>query len=206
MLLLWSHPVTVGGEDIERAHAGDRAATRALFDYLWAVIERAVMRRLRPVARARGRDPLTERDDLVAEVLKHLISNDWRVLRGFDAARGSLEGYISTIADRQVFAVFRVKSRDPFGEIPMNDDELDAQSDPEVGHEQQIWARAELDELYQFLCARLDDRGVMLFWMLEVDELPVTDIAQSTQMSRDAIYQWRARFRRLAREWRENQR
>src|SRR5262245_13140499 len=105
---------TVGIDDIERAHAGDRAAMRALFDHLSPVIERAVMRRLRQVARARGRDPLSERDDLVAEVWKHLLIHDWRVLRSFDATRGTLEAYISTIADRQVFAVFRVKSRDPF--------------------------------------------------------------------------------------------
>jgi hypothetical protein len=193
-------------EVIERAHAGDRDATRALGESLLPVIQAAVARRLYPLARARGRDPKAERDDLVSGVWVKLFEDDWRVLRGFDPARGSLEGYVMTIADRHVLGVFRVKSRDPYGEVPMPDDELEAQSDPEIGLEQHSWARGELDHLYEFLRGRLDERGLLLFHMLEVDGAEVGDVCERTEMSRDALYQWRARFRRIARQWRAGRR
>jgi DNA-directed RNA polymerase specialized sigma24 family protein len=107
-------------DEIERAHAGDRDAMRALGEHLLPVIQASVARRLYPLARARGRDPKTERDDLVSGVWVRLFENDWKVLRGFDPARGGLEGYVMTIADRHVLGVFRIKSRDPYGEIPMS--------------------------------------------------------------------------------------
>jgi RNA polymerase sigma factor (sigma-70 family) len=196
----------VGDDDIERAHMGDRDATRVLAMRLLPVIQAAVARRLYPLARARGRDPMAERDDLVSGVWVKLFENDWRVLRNFDPARGTLEGYVTTIADRHVIAVFRVRSRDPYGEIPMTDDELEAQSDAEVGLEQRTWARGELDDLYEFLRSRLDERGLLLFHMLEVESLSIAEVCERAEMSRGALYQWRARFRRLARQWRMDRR
>lgn len=179
---------------------------RALGDRLLPVIQASVARRLYPLARARGRDPKAERDDLVSGVWVRLFEDDWRVLRGFDPDRGTLEGYVMTIADRHVLGVFRVKSRDPYGEIPMTDDELEAQSDPETGIEQHTWARGELDDLYEFLRGRLDERGLLLFHMLEVDGAEVLEVCERLEMSRDALYQWRARFRKLARQWRASRR
>jgi RNA polymerase sigma-70 factor (ECF subfamily) len=192
----------VGSDDIERAHGGDRTAMRTLLDYLLPVVRRAVLQYLRPIARARGRDPMSEVDDLVAGVFERLLRGDWRVLRAFDPTRGTLPAYVSGVAWNHVLGVFQARCRDPFAEVPMVDDELEARTLAVVDHEQQSWARRELDEFHAFLCERLDERGLMLFHMLEVDGRSVVEVCEHTQMSRDALYQWRARFRRIAREWR----
>jgi RNA polymerase sigma factor (sigma-70 family) len=188
-------------DEIERAHGGDRAAQRALSERLLPIIRVAVARRLFTFARAQRRDPAGERDDLVHGVLLRLFENDWRTLRAFDPSRGSLDSYVAIIADRHVLSVFRTKAHDPYADVPMDDEAIGARLPPEQGAEARIWARSELHDLLDFLGRRLDERGMMLFHMLEVDALPVPEICSRSNMSRDALYQWRARLRKLVRKW-----
>ena len=187
---------------IERAFRGDRAARRTLGQRLLPVIQRAVARRLAPLARACRRDPSLDRDDFVHGVWVQLFERDWRVLRAFDPARGSLEGYVATVADRHVLGVFRTKSKDPYCEIPTLATGLDALRLGSEGPELQTAARRELTQLHAFLQARLDARGLLLFHMLEVDGLTVCEVCERAEMSRDALYQWRRRLRVMIRQWR----
>lgn len=194
--------VAVDAEVIERAFLGDRGAQRKLGERLLPVIRAAVIRRLFCFARAQARDGASERDDLVHGVWLRMFENDWRALRAFDSSRGSLEAYVSTIADRHVLSVFRVKSSDPYTDVPMDEASLDQASPPEFGVESRIWARAELHDLYQFLQQRLDERGILLFHLLEIDGLPVEEVCAHAEMSRAALYQWRARLRKIISQWR----
>ncbi|HVI00826.1 MAG TPA: sigma-70 family RNA polymerase sigma factor [Enhygromyxa sp.] len=187
--------------EIERAHAGGPRERRALAQRLWPIVQLAVARRLLPIARAQGRDAYQDRDDFVSAVFLSLFEHDWRALRSFDPARGSLEAYIATIAGRHVLGAFRVKSRDPYAEIPLEDEAIDNRRGVDDGLEDRAVAREDLDGLYRYLLDRLDERGLLLFHMLIVEELPVPSICEGTGMSRDAVYQWRVRFKSIVRQW-----
>lgn len=142
-------------------------------------------------------------EDLVHDVFLRLFRDDWRVLRGYAPARGTLSAYVATIADFHVLGVFRARCHDPYAQLPMADDELVAHGGAETGLDQQVAARVELEEFNKYVRERLDEWGLALFHMLEVDNLPVVEVCNRTEMSRDAVYAWRMRFRRLARKWRD---
>lgn len=198
-----SSPGSVDEAEIEQAYAGGERAQRELVSGLLPIVHRAVVRRLFPLARARGRDPRHELDDFVSGVFVRLLDDDWRVLRAFDSSRGSIESYVSTVADRHVLSEFRVRARDPYAEIPVDTSASDAQLRPVSDFEGQVRAREILDELYAFLEGRLSERGLLLFRLLEVECLPVAEVCERAQMSTAAVYQWRSRLRRLIQEWRD---
>lgn len=187
---------------IGRAHGGDRGARKILGERLLPIIQRAVVRRLYPLARACTRDPAHDRDDFIHGVWLRLFEDDWRVLRGYQSERGTLEAYVATVADRHVLDVFRSKARDPYKQLPMDGADLEARATPMTSLEPRAAAREELERLYDYLCGRLDARGILLFHMLEVDRLSVVEVCERAQMSRDALYQWRVRLRRIVRDWR----
>ena len=80
----------VDGSDIERAYAGGEQARRELAERLWTIVRKAVARKLFPIARSSGRDPSQDLDDFVNGVFLSLFEQDWRVLRRFDPAQGTL--------------------------------------------------------------------------------------------------------------------
>ena len=56
-----------------------------------------------------------------------------------------------------------------------------------------------MSTLWSRLKPHLGDRGVLLFQLLFVEERDVEHVMERTQMSRDAIYAWRSRLRKQAR-------
>lgn len=188
-------------DDIQRAYAGDRHARRALGEALLPAIQRAVGRRLYPIARASARDPRIELEDLVSGVWVKLFEHDWRALRRFDPDRGSLDSYVARIADFHVLSTFRVKAKDPYRDIPASE-AVEGADVIQLDAEGQVWARAELVELERHIHARKGERGLALFRMVAVDELAVADVADRAGMTKAAVYQWRARMKQLIRQWR----
>ncbi|PRQ06678.1 RNA polymerase sigma factor SigD [Enhygromyxa salina] len=169
------------------------------------------MRRLLPVlqaevgyalirdARSEGRDPRQEVRDFVQEVFISLLADDGRVLRSWDPARGrSFESFVRLVARRQVAATFRSARRNPWSVEPVPCDELERRISDDGTPARRFEANDALNRVLERLGGRLDERGMLLFAMLYVEERSVEEVMDATDMSRDAIYAWRLRFRKLA--------
>lgn len=169
----------------------------------------ALVRRLRPAIQAevgyamlprtrnQSRDPRQETLDLIQDVLLSLLRDDGKVLRRWDPARGSsLESFVRMVARRHVATVFRSKRRNPYNEHPLPGEALDLQhaNGPELEHHLEV--RDRLDQMLDRLRQRLDERGLLLFELLYVEERSVEDACEATGMTRDAVYSWRSRLKR----------
>jgi RNA polymerase sigma factor (sigma-70 family) len=184
-------------EDIDRALAGDRKTVDALVRTLRPVIQAEVGFALLPLSRSQGRDARQETLDLVQDVLMSLLADDGKLLRRWDPARGSsLESFVRLITRRHVAGVVRSKRRNPYAEHPLPGEALDLQcsGDPEL--ERRLEARDRLDNMLDHVRQRLDERGLLLFELLYVEERSIEDACEATGMTRDAVYAWRFRLKR----------
>lgn len=184
-------------EDIDRALAGDRESVDALVRALRPVIQTEVGFAMLPLSRSQGRDARQETLDLVQDVLMSLWADDGKLLRRWDPARGSsLESFVRLIARRHVAGVVRSKRRNPYAEHPWPAETLDQQPSggPELEH--RIEARDRLDHMLDHVRQRLDERGLLLFELLYVEERSIEDACEVTGMTRDAVYAWRFRLKR----------
>lgn len=184
-------------EDIDRALAGDRKAVDALVRKLRPVIQAEVGFALLPLGRSQGRDVRQETLDLLQDVLMSLLADDGKLLRRWDPARGSsLESFVRLIARRHVAGVVRSKRRNPYAEQPLPGETLDLRrgDGPELEH--RIEARERLDHMLEHVRQRLDERGLLLFELLYVEERSIEDACAATGMTRDAVYAWRSRLKR----------
>lgn len=171
---------------------------QALVERLLPVIQAEVGYALLRRAGVEGRDPRQEVRDFVQEVFIQLLSRDGRALRAWDPQRGrSLESFVRLVARRQVAAVLRSGRRSPWAEQPLANEDLEPKL-PAAPSDSGRFASAErLDRLLEDLRARLDPRGMLLFEMLYVEQRSVEDVTAVTGMTRDAVYAWRSRFRKL---------
>jgi RNA polymerase sigma-70 factor (ECF subfamily) len=184
-------------EDIDGALAGDRKAMEALVRRLRPVIQAEVGFALLPLTRNEGRDARQETLDLVQDVLVSLLRDDGKVLRRWDPARGSsLDSFVRLIVRRHVAGVVRSKRRNPYAEHPLPGETLDMHraDGPELEH--RLEARDRLDRMLDHVRQRLDERGLLLFELLYVDERSIEDACEATGMTRDAVYAWRSRLKR----------
>jgi RNA polymerase sigma factor (sigma-70 family) len=200
-----SHRDTRGGEAasdellLARALAGDRAALSELTSRLSPIIRQRVARVLR--RRGGAGQPRCALDDLTQEVFVRLLAADRRVLRAWDPARGlSLSRFVALIAEREASSVLDSQRRTPRSdglELHADLDELHGAA--ERGEQQQI-ARDLLVKLYERLQAWLSPRGRALFQMLYVREEPLETVARRFGMPPSAVYAWRSRVGKRARE------
>lgn len=184
-------------EEIERALAGEREAVDALVRKLRPVLQTEIGFALLPLSRSQGRDARQETLDLVQDVLMSLLADDGKLLRRWEPARGSsLESFVRLIARRHVARVVRSKRRNPYAERPLPGETLDLQPSggPELEH--RLEARDRLDHMLDHVRQRLDERGLLLFELLYVEERSVEDVCAATGMTRDAVYAWRCRLKR----------
>lgn len=194
---LWRRDDRVEPEEIDRALTGDRKAVDALVRALRPVIQTEVGFALLPLGRSQGRDVRQEALDLVQDVLMSLLADDGKLLRRWDPARGcSLESFVRLIARRHVAGVVRSKRRNPYTEHPLPGETLDLRrgDGPELEHCVEV--RERLDHMLDRLRRRLDERGLLLFELLYVEERPIEDACEITGMTRDAVYAWRSRLKR----------
>lgn len=146
---------------------------------LCPLIEGRLARRL--AMRGASRQELMDR---VQDVLVHLFERDMEALRRFDPERGSLEGYVATIADR----VMSSKLRRMAPPEPMEDP--DAETAPQSGPE----AKVSFAELVRSLLATLSDDDVALFQAHFMEGLSPEQVATRFEIRVDAAHQ---RIRRL---------
>ncbi|HLT38721.1 MAG TPA: sigma-70 family RNA polymerase sigma factor [Enhygromyxa sp.] len=187
-------------EDVARALEGDRHAMQALVSRLMPIIQTEVGFALLRGARIESRDPRQEVRDFVQEVFVSLLTKGGKTLRAWDPERGrSLDSYVRLIARRQVAAILRSGKKSPWADRPVAGDELERELPETHGDVSatKLESIEELDRVLEGLRARLDERGMLLFEMLYVEERSVEEVMAATEMTRDAVYAWRSRFRKL---------
>ena len=178
-----------------------------------AALERFV-RRVTPIVQARvarrlvlqrdrsggDRDVRQEVEDLAQEVFLSLFADDARALRAWDPTRGlSLSNFVGLVAERQAISILRSGRRSPWRDDPTLDEELDRLPEPRQS-ETAATSRDVVERLLDRLTEELTPMGRRLFDLLLVEEVPVAEAMVSTGLSAEALYAWRSRLRRVARQ------
>lgn len=178
---------------------GDRQALAGLVEGLLPVVQAEVGYALLREARSECRDPRQEIRDFVQEVFIALLADRGKVLRSWDPARGrSLASFVRLVARRRVAALLRSSRHTPWLDEPIDQALLDHQATDELELAKQVESSDALARVLDHLGDRLDARGALLFRLLFVEERSVEEVMDTTAMTRDAIYAWRLRFRKLA--------
>ena len=187
---------------VRRALAGDRIALTRLVAGLTPIVQARVARTLR-AHRSRlgsGRDVHQEVEDLSQDVFLSLFSRDAHVLRSWQAERGlSLENFVGLVAERQVLSFLRSSRRNPWKEDPSPMAELDTTA-PDITPEEDVASREQLSLLLDRMRENLTPLGYRLFELLFVQEMSVPETMEATGLSADAVYTWKSRLRRLAKQ------
>jgi RNA polymerase sigma-70 factor (ECF subfamily) len=182
------------------AHAldGDRQAMQALVDRLLPVVQVEVGYALVRGSRTEARDARQEVRDFVQDVFVALLAGRGKVLRSWDPERGrSLDSFVRLVARRHVASILRSGRRSPWTDKPVAGDELERSVAGEAGTARHAESNEQLERVIARLGERLDERGMLLFRLLYVEERSVEEVMQTTDMTRDAVYAWRSRFRKL---------
>jgi len=172
----------------------------------------ALVRRFSPIIQARTvrvlgrlhhldqRRTRQEVEEFVQHVFLSLFDDDAAALRSWRPEGGlSLDNWIGLIAERQVLSLVRTRKRNPWTEDPVPAEDLDGVVQS-PGPEAQAVGRDLQEQLLDRIQERLSPLGWQLFGLLYIQELSVNEAAVHAGMSHEAIYAWRSRLRRLARE------
>jgi len=189
---------------IERALSGDAAAVRTLVDRLAPVVQKRVACAFLRGGSGGGRGIRPEVEDATQEVLLSLFSEHGKALRSWSPERGlSLEGFVGLVAQRQVLSVLRSRRRSPYTALPRAPEDLDeVRPSSRRSLHRVTEARDALSRLAEGLQRRLSPVGLDVFERMYVEQQGVEEVSRDTGLSADAIYQWRTRIKRAARETR----
>jgi RNA polymerase sigma factor (sigma-70 family) len=192
----------VDHEIIRRALAGDRSQLRAIVNALTPVIQARVARvLLRAGALDRRGSVRQEVEDLSQEIFCRLFADDGKVLRGWDETKGlSIANYAGLIAERECISIVRSRRRNPYTERPTEAMALEASAPVREGAENEVLTR----EMARALCTKLHEAlsplGFKVFEALFCDEQTPESVCESLDMTLDAVYAWRSRIRKTARQ------
>jgi RNA polymerase sigma factor (sigma-70 family) len=187
-------------DPVQVAHAldGDRQAMQSLVERLLPVVQAEVGYALLRGSRVESRDARQEVRDFVQEVFVSLLAGRGKVLRSWDPDRGrSLDSFVRLVSRRHVAAILRSGRRSPWTDTPVAGDELERAVTGEAATARHLESNQQLERLLERLGERLDERGLLLFRLLYVEERSVEEVMATTDMTRDAVYAWRSRFRKL---------
>ena len=186
---------------VQRALAGDQTAQTQLVAELTHVVQARVARTLLARRSRLGSGRVhQEVEDLSQEVFLSLFTRDGHILRSWQAERGlSLENFVGLVAQRQVVSFLRSGKRNPWKEDPSPAEDLDTTA-PGHGPEEIAASREQLSLLLERLREKLSPLGYRIFVLLFVQEMSVPETMAETGLSDDAVYKWRSRLRRLARQ------
>lgn len=187
---------------VQDALAGDQAALTRLVAVLTPVIQARTARTLlaNRSRLASERNVRQDVEDLTQDVFLSLFDNGARVLRNWQAERGlSLENFVGLVSERYVISFLRSGKRNPWKEEPSLMESLDLAA-LDRGPEEVTAGREELRLLLDRLREKLSPLGQRLFELLFVQEMSPEETMAASGLSADAVYAWRSRLRRLARE------
>jgi RNA polymerase sigma-70 factor (ECF subfamily) len=187
-------------EDIKRALAGDRALVRRLVDELTPILQARVARALVRRGRASDRDVRQEVEDLTQDVFRALFSSGGKALLAWDPERGTLPTFIRWVADREVITILRVARKNPWTEEPVAGGDFDDMPAPENDPEGTTQSREILRSIITRVRETTSDLGRAVFDMLVLDGRSPEDVCAAMDMSPEAVYAWRSRLGRLARQ------
>jgi DNA-directed RNA polymerase specialized sigma24 family protein len=180
---------------------GDPSAIRAMVAAFTPVIQARAARALVRRGGAAQRDPRQELGDLTQDVLLLLFRDDARTLRGWQASRGlSLLNYIGLVAEREVGHIARSGKRSPWALEPAEGAELEGAASHTSGPESDVGSRQLFDRLHARLAEELNPRAMDLYRMLVLDDASIVDVSETTGLSADAVYAWRSRLLKRARQ------
>ena len=146
------------------------------------------------------RDIRQDVKDYTQDVFLQLFEKNGHILRGWQAERGmSLENYVGLVAERRVISLLRSGKRNPWRERDALED-TDEPKTTSADVETQALHADTLDVLLDKLRQALSPRGWQLFELLYIKELSVDEVQSHTGLSTDAIYAWRSRLRKTARQ------
>ncbi len=135
------------------------------------------------------------------DVLLMLFRDDAHVLRTWRADGGlSLVSFVGLVAEREVGHIARSGRRSPWALDPADDGELERVAPRVESAEAQVGSRDLFDRIYERLQEELSDSALHLFRLLVIEELPAAEASARTGLSADAVYTWRSRLLRRARE------
>lgn len=184
---------------VGRVLAGDATSVRQFVAEARPVIQHRVALALRRRAgAARGRDVHQEVEDMIQEVFESLFASGQKKLRAWDPERGlSLRNYVGLLAEREVASIMRRLRRSPWTEDPTEAADLDSHEGSAMSPERRTQARATLGHLLDRLREELSPQGLHMFRRLFVDRVSPDQLASEEGVTKDAIYQWSSRIKKL---------
>jgi RNA polymerase sigma factor (sigma-70 family) len=119
-----------------------------------------------------------DKEDVIQGVIIHLVEDDWRRLRTFDPAQGSLVAFLMTVVKNWIRDnIRRAPPPEPVEDV---DRDLAPESSPEErAYQRQLWSR---------VMEVLDEHDLMLFRWVHVEGLGRAEIAVRLQISMEAVY------------------
>lgn len=188
-------------DQIKRALLGDEALMRQLVDTLTPVIQASAARALlRRSGAAGNRDVAQEVEDLIQSVLTTLCTSGKAALLRWDPERGSLKTYIRRVAEREISSILRSMRQNPWTEDPTPDESLDQRATLALDPERDVGARELLLSVLRRLREKISDQGREIFDLLVIDGRSAEDVCAIMNMKPDAVYAWRSRLARMARD------
>jgi DNA-directed RNA polymerase specialized sigma24 family protein len=186
---------------ILRALEGERSAVRHLVEELTPTIQAAVVRVLALRRALAHREVRQEVEDMTQSIFLFLFANGGRALLRWDPARGlDLRGYVALLSKRETASILRSGRRSPWKEEATPSDVLDENADAAMGPESTAISREMGAALTDAVRARLSAGGVEMFELLLVEGRRPEDVCALTGKTPDAVYAWKSRLVRLARE------
>lgn len=187
-------------EEIERALNGGREGLAALVREVLPAIKVEATVALARRAQAQRRDPRQEVEDFAHDVLVHLLADRGRLLRMWDPERGrSLANFVRLITRQRVSRALHGHRGNPWGDEPTEATALEPLTGSDAG-DRVIESREELRQLLEQLRAHLDDRGLLLFQRIYVEQVAIAEVAAELGMSREAVDAWNSRMRSRVRK------
>ena len=171
---------------------------RVIRDVLPAIKVEATMALSRR-AYAPRRDHRQDVEDFAHDVLVHLLADDGRVLKLWDPKRGPLQHFVRLITRQRVSRALQGHRGNPWGDEATEAATLEslAGADPS---DRVLESREELRGVLEQLRAYLDDRGLLLFQRIYVEQAAIVDVAAELAMSREAVDAWNSRMRKYVRK------
>ena len=136
--------------------------------------------------------------DLTQDGFRRLFDDDGKTLRRWRPDAGlSLERFAAMVAERGALTTLRSRRTNPWEDDPVEDLELKLQLRNGPDPEALVGTQQLMDRVVAALDEELSPLGKQMFELLFVDDLDVADVMRELAMTRDAVYAWRSRLRKL---------